>query len=171
MKRVIKKCVAGASLVLAFLGASRPASAWWWSSSPHSTWYAAGKAASFVNVNGVNLNHTLTWQSGYGIQQICFGWNGVSIGTNGCCNNDQGSDVIRTTTLYGNQGTCMSCGGTNRWTAIVWAVTGVCHQGTNNNLNETDVPYVVNWGIGGGSQSYWWYGNYGASGFSWGADC
>jgi hypothetical protein len=56
----------------------------------------------------------------------------------------------------------------NHSTDLTYAVTGVCHQGTDRALQQTPVPYVNGWGVVDGSGvSYSMFGHFGAW-FPWG---
>jgi len=84
-------------------------------------------------------------------------------GANGCTSCSR----FATATVWSNAPHCAAVQG-----QLHYALTGVCHQGTNRALQATPVPFVLNWGgVGGAGTSYALYCTYGAAQNCYGAPC
>ena len=100
------------------------------------------------------LYHTYEYYSGYGYATFT--------------GSASGGDLKKTTTtIYAGELTCMQKSG-----QLTYAVTGVCHNGTNRGLYETNIDYVIDWGgVKGSGTSYNLYCTFGAGISCYGPPC
>jgi hypothetical protein len=95
-----------------------------------------------VKVLSFFLHHTYEYVQYSGPTGSVNGHFAFGGGTDGC------SNCVRfpTSSVSSNAPHCIQVQG-----KLTYAITGVCHQGTNRALWSTPVPYVANWGGVGGS--------------------
>lgn len=116
-----------------------------------------------VRVLGWWLHHTYECVQYTGSSGHVTGHHTFTGGPNGC----SACGRFATATVYSNSPHCVAVQGN-----LHYAVTGVCHQGTNRALQGTPVPFVLNWGgVGGAGTSWALYCTYGAGLWCYGPPC
>ena len=116
-----------------------------------------------VWVLGWWLHHTYEYVQYSGSTGSVSGHHSYGGGTSGC------SSCVRFSTgsVYSNAPHCIQVQGN-----LTYAITGVCHQGTNRALMSTPIPFVRNWGgVGGSGLSYAAFCTFGAGLWCYGSPC
>ena len=122
--------------------------------SSHNNAHGDNRAVS-VKVLNFWLHHTYECARYSGSSGTVSGHHTFTGGPNGC----SACSRFATTNVYSNTPKCIANQG-----KLTYAITGVCHQGTNRALQGTPIPYVVNWGgVGGAGTSKALFCTFGAS--------
>lgn len=116
-----------------------------------------------VWVLGWWLHHTYEYVEYSGSTGSVSGHHSYGGGTDGCTSCSR----FATSSVSSNAPACIRVQGN-----LTYAITGVCHQGTNRALWSTPVPYVVNWGgVGGSGLSLAAFCTFGEGLFCYGPPC
>jgi len=116
-----------------------------------------------VKVLNFWLHHTYECARYKGSSGTVSGHHTFTGGPNGCT----ACSRFATTLVYSNTPHCVDVQDN-----LTYAITGVCHQGTNRALQGTSIPYVVSWGgVGGAGTSKALFCTFGASLWCYGAPC
>jgi hypothetical protein len=130
--------------------------------------------SSYNNAHGDN-RHVNIWVAGFWLHHTyeCMRYSGSSGTTSGHHSYGGTADGcascsrFATRTVWSNAPHCASVQG-----HLTYAITGVCHQGTNRALQATPIPFVVSWGgVGGSGVSKSLFCTYGAGLWCYGAPC
>lgn len=116
-----------------------------------------------VWVLGWWLHHTYEYVQYSGSSGSVSGHHSYGGGTTGCSSCSR----FATSSVSSNAPHCIQVQG-----QLTYAVTGVCHQGTNRALMSTPIPYVRNWGgVGGSGLSQAAFCTWGAGLWCYGSPC